>query len=326
MRIACGLVTFNRVGLLRCAIEAALSQSRPPDHIVVVNNASTDDTRDYLNSLNNSRFSSVHTSRNLGSAGGFRLAVDLAVANDYDAVWLFDDDGLPDPNALRALDIALQKHKLAMANSLVLSEIDPASLAFGLINETPGYRGPSIFTLAEAISQARDGLLFDMANPFNGTLLSSSVVRAVGPIRSEMFIWGDEVEYVRRIISKGHRLATVIEARHHHPKSKTMIVKTPLGAMRVPNKERRIYFYRNRAFNSRRHFGLRFCLKEIMMTTLRNLSRGAIREAIITIVWGLDGLTDLYMVKPTRRALNAAWSKEFHIAVAQSEMQQRPNL
>jgi rhamnopyranosyl-N-acetylglucosaminyl-diphospho-decaprenol beta-1,3/1,4-galactofuranosyltransferase len=322
MRIACALVTYNRVRLLAKAVEAVLAQTRPLDRVFVIDNASTDGTREFLESQSDTRLTAIHTSQNLGGAGGFRLAVDLAIANGYDAVWLFDDDGLPGPHSLETLLSALENHGLAMANSLVVSEKDPTVLAFGLIKETPGYRGPSISTVAEAKAEASGGLLFDMANPFNGTLLRCSTVGAAGSIRNEMFIWGDEIEFMRRLIRQGHRVATVLEARHQHPEPKTTTVQTRFGATRVPSKGREIYFYRNRAFNAYQHFGLNLCLREMARTVLRNLARGATGEALMTVVWGLDGVFDLYALKPSRGALNAAWRTEFDSALAQSRMQQ----
>jgi rhamnopyranosyl-N-acetylglucosaminyl-diphospho-decaprenol beta-1,3/1,4-galactofuranosyltransferase len=320
MRIACALVTFNRVELLKGALAAASTQTRMPDRIFIINNASTDGTRDYLDSLGNPRITPIHTSTNLGGAGGFRLAVDLAVANDFDAVWLFDDDGIPENRALEVLEAALVESDLALANSLVLSQTDPAQLAFGLIKETPGYQGPSLFLVADAESQARDGLLLDMANPFNGTLVRCTVARAIGPMRSEMFLWGDEVEFIRRLIRRGHRVATVIAARHHHPEPKTTIVQTRFGATRVPSKGREVYFYRNRTFNACRHFGLGHGFKDMIKTALCNMARGAVADGFMTLVWGFDGMFDLYVMKPSRGTLYAAWQAEFESALSHCKM------
>lgn len=315
MRIACALVTFNRVELLKGALAAALGQSRAPDRVFVINNASTDGTRAYLDGLSDPRVTAIHTGTNLGGAGGFRMAIDLAAANGFDAVWLFDDDGMPDAGALEVLEAALDKSGLALANSLVVSQADPTQLAFGLIKETPGYQGPSIFTVADAEAAAIGGLLFDMANPFNGTLVRCAAANAIGPMRNEMFLWGDEVELMRRFIRRGHRVATVVAARHRHPQPKTTMVQTRFGPTRVPSKGREVYFYRNRTFNLCRHLGVKYAAKDMIKTALRNMARGAVVEGFMTIVWGLDGMFDLYVMRPSRGALDAAWQAEFQSAL-----------
>lgn len=315
MRIACALVTFNRVELLKGALAAALGQSRAPNRIFVINNASTDGTRAYLDGLDDPKVTAIHTGTNLGGAGGFRMAIDLAAASGFDAVWLFDDDGMPDAGALEVLEAALDGSGLALANSLVVSQTDPTQLAFGLIKETPGYQGPSIFTVADAEAAAIDGLLLDMANPFNGTLVRCAAANAIGPMRNEMFLWGDEVEFMRRFIRRGLRVATVVAARHRHPQPKTTMVQTRFGPTRVPSKGREVYFYRNRTFNLCRHLGVKYAAKDMIKTVLRNMARGAIAEGFMTIVWGLDGMFDLYVMRPSRGTLHAAWQAEFQSAL-----------
>ncbi len=45
------IATYNRAAMVRQAIESALAQSRPPDEIVVSDDASTDDTPEVLSEL-----------------------------------------------------------------------------------------------------------------------------------------------------------------------------------------------------------------------------------------------------------------------------------
>jgi rhamnopyranosyl-N-acetylglucosaminyl-diphospho-decaprenol beta-1,3/1,4-galactofuranosyltransferase len=43
-KVCAVIVTYNRKDLLRECLNAVLSQTRPPDHVLVVDNASTDGT------------------------------------------------------------------------------------------------------------------------------------------------------------------------------------------------------------------------------------------------------------------------------------------
>lgn len=47
-RVCAVIVTYNRKALLRECLKAVLSQTRPPDHVLVVDNASTDGTPEML--------------------------------------------------------------------------------------------------------------------------------------------------------------------------------------------------------------------------------------------------------------------------------------
>ena len=50
MKIAIVLCTFNRIDCLRIALQKYEDQTVKPDFMVIVNNASTDGTKEYLDS------------------------------------------------------------------------------------------------------------------------------------------------------------------------------------------------------------------------------------------------------------------------------------
>jgi rhamnopyranosyl-N-acetylglucosaminyl-diphospho-decaprenol beta-1,3/1,4-galactofuranosyltransferase len=97
------IVTWNRRDLLAEALRATLAQTRPPDRILVVDNASTDGT-DQLLSDEFAGVDVVRTAYNCGGAGGFALGIRDALESAPDAlVWLMDDDTVPEPGALATL-------------------------------------------------------------------------------------------------------------------------------------------------------------------------------------------------------------------------------
>ncbi|HCB3284298.1 TPA: glycosyltransferase, partial [Klebsiella pneumoniae] len=55
IEVAAVLVTYNRVALLKRAIDSLLKQSVELKYIVIVNNNSTDGTRDYLDNNENDK-------------------------------------------------------------------------------------------------------------------------------------------------------------------------------------------------------------------------------------------------------------------------------
>ncbi len=105
VRVTAVVVTFDRVELLKEALQALQGQSRPIDHIVVVDNASTDGTQGFLDALvdaeNNVEV--VRLDRNVGGAGGFAEGMRQAHAAGCDWIWLMDDDAAPAPDSLRIL-------------------------------------------------------------------------------------------------------------------------------------------------------------------------------------------------------------------------------
>ena len=103
------VVTYNRRELLLEALAAVYTQSRPPDAVIVVDNASTDGTAAAVRELYPAAELAGLT-HNAGGAGGFAGGMALALARTADLVWLMDDDTVPEPGALEALLAARDRH------------------------------------------------------------------------------------------------------------------------------------------------------------------------------------------------------------------------
>lgn len=97
------VVTFNRLDKLKNTIAALLEQTC--DAIVVVDNCSTDGTRDWLaeEAKRHAHLDVVLARENRGGAGGFETGVAHALET-YDPDWmvLFDDDAYPKPGAFES--------------------------------------------------------------------------------------------------------------------------------------------------------------------------------------------------------------------------------
>ena len=96
------MVTRNRRQLLLEALAAVHGQSRQPDAVIVVDNASADGTAAAVRSHHPS-VRLAELTRNTGGAGGFAYGTALALAGGADLIWLMDDDTVPEPGALLAL-------------------------------------------------------------------------------------------------------------------------------------------------------------------------------------------------------------------------------
>ena len=101
-RVAAVVVTYNRLPLLQKCIEKLEAQTAPCD-ILVVNNASSDGSTEWLEARQGGRLLPKNTGANLGGAGGFNCGMRWAVEAGYDRLWLMDDDCLPEPDALEKL-------------------------------------------------------------------------------------------------------------------------------------------------------------------------------------------------------------------------------
>jgi rhamnosyltransferase len=210
MRVLAHIHTFNDADIIDRTIEAVMRQTRPVDGILVVDNASTDDTL-ARPSLANATV--LRHEVNLGTSGtvhsGFRFALDQG----YDWIWIFDADSIPEPDALEKL--------LGLYASFPQHFKDEtaflASLARNQADDQP-FHG-ALFT--------QDGLTVVRPRPeqqyyachvciWSGTLYRLAAVRRVGlPNPNYVLDWG-EFEFGNRVMMAGYRGIVHQESVLHH--------------------------------------------------------------------------------------------------------------
>ena len=222
-RIAAVVVTFNRKALLLECLAGLLAQSRPVDRIFLIDNASTDGTREALDGagyLNHPLIDYVPMATNTGGAGGFHHGLKVAFEAGYDWFWLMDDDGFPDAGALRELVGAL-KPGVACASAVVVCEDDPARFVFPFpVLDADGlprlFGFPRKIASVEALAAIATDGTYPFAHFFNGALINLDATRKVGNVDREFFIFGDEIDYFFRLRQAGVVLS-VLKAKHYHP-------------------------------------------------------------------------------------------------------------
>ncbi|MBD8069402.1 glycosyltransferase [Bacillus sp. PS06] len=237
------VVTFNRKNDLLICIDALIKQSKELDQIIIIDNASSDGTQELLmenDYLNNKKINYIRLERNAGGAGGFYEGISEALKGDFEYVWLMDDDGIPATDSLEKLVQVSNEKSLDIAGPVVIDITNNENLSFGL--------GEKFTNIKELNSFKDDKIIPNLLNPFNGTLISKKVIDSIGNIKKEMFIWGDEVEYIERAKYNGFKVGTVIDAKHFHPKNKGTfknLFNGLIGKVMVKPEEKEMIFYRN---------------------------------------------------------------------------------
>lgn len=201
MNIAALIVTYNRLDKLKTTIEATLAL--PFQYIVVVNNASTDDTQSYLHSLSDERLKILHREVNSGGAGGFKYGARWITENIHtDWVLFYDDDAYPKTD----FNVAFQTLDLSVDNVYVCSVVDTSGqfckmnipwkkIPNGLL-ENIAYRvNPGRF-LPNNSQQERV-----VSVSFVGMLISQKKLKEViSYIYDELFIYFDDVYFGHHLI------------------------------------------------------------------------------------------------------------------------------
>jgi GT2 family glycosyltransferase len=100
------VVTYNRADFLRNLLDSFARLDTAPARILVVDNASTDDTPEVVAQALAAGGPPIQYERldgNVGGAGGFSRGVELALENGAEWLWLMDDDVEVLPGAVEAL-------------------------------------------------------------------------------------------------------------------------------------------------------------------------------------------------------------------------------
>lgn len=249
-RIAAVVVTYNRLSMLKDCLQSIKNQTYSNFDIIVVNNGSTDGTEEYLAAQKDLV---VINQENCGGAGGFFSGMKYMINNNYDALWMMDDDGLPDKVQLEKLIKYSLEYNIDYANALVLDRNDRKTILL-----SPKY--------LSKLDGCKD-VMFGSVLPFNGTYVWRDVIEKVGLIKKEMFIWGDEREYTARVRSYDFKTATVKSAIHYHPPFKgewrniLPFIKKGKVMLKTPPRDK--IFYRNIGYIDKtygQHDGLKFIM------------------------------------------------------------------
>lgn len=233
------VVTYNRKELLYECIQALLNQSYKNLDIFVIDNASTDQTEEYIKDLIGGRVFYSNTGKNLGGAGGFNYGMKIACRNQYDYLWIMDDDTIPNQDALSQLIEAYKSKPQAGFLSSKTLWTD-GSLCFMNLGRDFNFRSIHNYT---------DEFIPCAAATFVSLFVPQKVVKEIGLPISDFFIWGDDLEYTRRITRKYKGYIATSSVVIHKMKSNDQgsIEVTPEDRI-----DRYKYAYRNEVFLYRR--------------------------------------------------------------------------
>lgn len=194
MKIAAVVVTRNRPEMLRKCLDSLQNQTRAPDRIVIVDNASTDETPLFIEGLRQTddRVVIVTLPTNTGASGGFRAGIERALDLEVDSIWVMDDDAYPDPDCLSQLEeTVIPNHRECVCPLIVGTDGVPQLYHHKLHSLWMNERGITLETGRH---------IYDVsANAFVGPFFTARVVREAGLPLDHFFIWFDDTEFTLRI-------------------------------------------------------------------------------------------------------------------------------
>lgn len=251
MKITAVVVTFNRLELLKQGIECLRKQQKLTG-IIVVNNGSTDGTREWLDAQPGLLV--VHQD-NVGGSGGFYTGIERAYSEGADWIWCMDDDVFPRPDCLDRLLPYTDRPEVGILSPRRLLEGKVFTHEFRHFNFTNPIGSLHGRKLAkQQVNQATEIVGADFEGPF----ISRRVVEKIGLPNRELFIFCDDTDYCLRTHLAGFKLLYIPEALMDKHKFFSNDTWTSRNRKK---KWKRYYQVRNEAYLNHhygRNFGVRY--------------------------------------------------------------------
>ena len=203
------VVTYNRKEYLLKTIDALAMQTYPVQGIFVFDNFSSDGTVDTLiekcmidrmetgtivsGNVRNVPLFYYRNDVNSGGSGGFHDAMKMASQMNFDYLWTMDDDVLPEPDCLEKLlrfadadaEICIPNRSDGRFRDHIVTAIDMKNPLKYSIGARKTYHSVSSIVGDYAC-------VCDM--PFEGPLISISLIKKIGLPKKDLFIIFDDTE------------------------------------------------------------------------------------------------------------------------------------
>ena len=174
----------------------------------------------------------------------------FAYGMGYEYFWIMDDDVIPEPDCLQTL---IQGGNTVEDWGFLCSQVigtNGEQMNVPAISKKSGDNG-----YPQWAKHLNQGIIELASGTFVSVLFPRNIVSQVGLPIAEMFIWGDDVEYTRRITEKRHGyLIGGSVALHLRSSQKSLSFPEETNTARI-----RMYYYyiRNNIYISGRYEGRR---------------------------------------------------------------------
>ena len=184
------ITTYNRAPYLERLLETVAALSPAPDAVVLVDNASTDNTAEVIaTAAAHSAVPLIHhrLESNLGGSGGFSAGVERALAEGGQWIWLMDDDVEALPGAIGNFRPWMAKY-----DAIIGRRYDSAGRPFYWQNDFSTFLGFPLPVRGDVFASTNE--FPTNVGCFEGMLVHADAVRSVGLPDPRFFLnWDDTV-------------------------------------------------------------------------------------------------------------------------------------
>ncbi|MBO6243806.1 MAG: glycosyltransferase [Clostridia bacterium] len=295
--IGCVIVTFNRLEKLKKALEAYAKQEVTPAYIIVVNNASTDGTYEFLENWKQKESEEercvLNLEKNVGGSGGFYAGQKMAMEKSAEWIMVADDDGYPEPNYIQGIKNYIENHDCDNVAVLCGSLWQNGSnINYHRTVYLKYFADNAMVKPAkiEDLKVVNDLYSIDQSS-YVGAVIKKTAMKNVGLCNKEFFIWYDDFEHMYRLGKQGI-IGYLPKYKIIHDESKVNSILSWKNYYGVRNK---FYFLKNNFYISYLLSAIIFLLK----TFLLPLKGRKLKEIYIRIIALYDASRGLLGVHNT---------------------------
>ncbi len=206
--VAAIVLAFSREDDLKNVIHNLKNQTRKPDEIIVIFQGTNSRILEWLNQQSGI---TVVQQGNVGSAGGFTTGIKMAIAKGYQWSWLFDDDAVPELNALEE-----------MAKCKYFDSAKTGYLASVVVKpDRQVYMSPSADGSNKWYgSVLQEGCVPCIRATWIGCLVSSQSILDFGLPMEEYFMYDEDFEFTERVSRSRESYCVIKSIVVHYQKGK----------------------------------------------------------------------------------------------------------
>lgn len=213
--VAVVVVTYNRSELLTRMLDGLVAQTHTPDAVIVVDNASTDDTAQVLSArvaAGDLPLQVITSPDNLGGAGGFHRGAAESFAQGFDRTWLIDDDVVPAPDCLAVMMAADSDALMVVREDLAGTLCEKSAIRFDLSNPLAiRPKTASVDTVYATRAEMPERVAVENV-AFEGFMYRRVVAETIGLPDPTFFIFYDDVDYAVRARTAGFTIWALRDA------------------------------------------------------------------------------------------------------------------
>lgn len=268
-RVTLVTVTYNAASVFDDFWQSLSKQINVEWTLIVVDNASVDETSAKLASIENDpRVTVVRSLSNTGAAEGNNIGLRLAMARSTPYIVLCNNDILFDPDILIGL-IDAKEHLSAGAISPVLVFDDNRRAAWFEMGDVSTLFGVRCLHRS-AVDALPDQSYLTSYAPTTFLLFDREVIENVGELDAVYFAYWEDADYVWRARSKGYSLWV-------NPRT-VVVHKVSQSSGGFGSLYSNHQYYKNQIRFARKHFGRVVCGYTVTTSLLRIAARWAIRR------------------------------------------------